>query len=341
MAVVDVVERDADGDLYVRPTKGDPNATPVRLAPDRAEKPAGAPGLGDRLLVRFERLETGESEARLIKRLGQSAHRVLGVVRKGRGEVTVEPVDRKSRERLSLTGADAEGLSDGDLVLAQVGAADQRYGPKRGRLLDVLGREDEPRAASMLAIHTHGLPTGFSAAAEAEADAAEPPTLGDRIDLRDLPLITIDPSDARDHDDAVFAHADDDQANRGGWVVWVAIADVAAYVRAGSALDREAREKANSVYFPDRVEPMLPERLSAGLCSLKAGESRACIAVRMTFDAGGSQAVHRFVVRGLMHSAAGILLRTGAGRHRRDARQRSPRRCSSRCSSHSGPPTPL
>jgi ribonuclease R len=305
VAVVDVVERDADGDLYVRPTKGDPNATPVRLAPDRAEKPAGAPGLGDRLLVRFERLETGESEARLIKRLGQSAHRVLGVVRKGGGEVTVEPVDRKSRERLSLTGVDAEGLSDGDLVLAEVGAAHQRYGPKRGRLLEVLGREDEPRAASMLAIHTHGLPTGFSGAAETEADAAEPPLLGNRVDLRDLPLITIDPADARDHDDAVFAHADDDQANRGGWVVWVAIADVAAYVRAGSALDAEAREKANSVYFPDRVEPMLPERLSAGLCSLRAGESRACIAVRMTFDAGGRKLAHRFV-RGLMHSAAGI-----------------------------------
>jgi ribonuclease R len=169
----------------------------------------------------------------------------------------------------------------------------------------VLGREDEPRAASMLAIHTHGLPTGFSAEAEAEADAAEPPLLGNRVDLRDLPLITIDPADARDHDDAVFAHADDDQANRGGWVVWVAIADVAAYVRAGSALDAEAREKANSVYFPDRVEPMLPERLSAGLCSLKAGESRACIAVRMTFDAGGRKLAHRFV-RGLMHSAAGI-----------------------------------
>ncbi|HXQ47231.1 MAG TPA: ribonuclease R, partial [Caulobacteraceae bacterium] len=160
VGVVDVVERDADGDLFVRLSKGDPEAPPVRLAPDRAEKPAGAPGLGDRLLVRFEHLESGETEARLIKRLGQSAHRVLGVVRRGRGEVTVEPVDRKSRERLALTGVDAEGLSDGDLVLAEVGAVHQRYGPKRGRLLEVIGREDEPRAASMLAIHTHGLPTG-------------------------------------------------------------------------------------------------------------------------------------------------------------------------------------
>jgi ribonuclease R len=303
--VVDVVERDADGDLFVRLSKGEPETPPVRLAPDRKEAQAGAPGLGDRLLVRFERLETGELEARLIKRLGQSAHRVLGVVRKGRGEATVEPVDRKSRERLSLTGVDAEGLTDGDLVLAEVGAVHQRYGPKRGRLLEVLGREDEPRAASMIAIHAHGLPTGFTAAAEAEADAAEAPELGGRFDLRDLPLITIDPADARDHDDAVFAHVDDDAANAGGWVVWVAIADVAAYVRPGSALDREAREKANSVYFPDRVEPMLPERLSAGLCSLRAGESRACLAVRMTFDRAGRKLAHRFV-RGLMHSAAGV-----------------------------------
>ena len=303
VGVVDVVERDADGDLFVRPSKGKDDGPTYRLAPDRGEAAAGAPGMGDRLLVRFERLEGGETEARLIKRLGQSAHRLLGVVRKGRGETRVEPVDRKSRDRLVLTGPDAAALRDGDLVLAEVGAARERYGPKQGKLLEVVGREDEPRAASLIAIHTHGLPTGFTAAAEAEAEAAEPPTLAGRTDLRHLPLITIDPSDARDHDDAVYAHPDDDPKNKAGWVVWVAIADVAAYVRAGSALDREAREKANSVYFPDRVEPMLPERLSNGLCSLREGENRACIAVRMVFDAEGRKLSHRFV-RGLMRSAA-------------------------------------
>ena len=303
VGVADVVERDADGDLFVRLTKGPSNTPTVRLAPDRGEATAGAPGMGDRLLVRFERLEGGETEARLIKRLGQSAHRLLGVVRKGRGETRVEPVDRKSRERLILTGPDATTLSDGDLVLAEVGPARERYGPKQGKLLEVVGREDEPRAASMIAIHSHGLPTGFTAAAEAEAEAAKPPTLAGRADLRDLPLITIDPSDARDHDDAVYAQPDDDARNRNGWIVWVAIADVAAYVRAGSALDREARDKANSVYFPDRVEPMLPERLSNGLCSLREGEARACIAVRIVFDAEGRKLSHRFV-RGLMRSAA-------------------------------------
>src|SRR4029077_20420005 len=109
-------------------------------------------------------------------------------------------------------------LKDGDLVLAEVGPARDRYGPKRGRLLEVVGREDEPQAASLIAIHAHGIPTGFSAAAEAEAEAARRPVLGDRTALRDLPLITIDPSDARDHDDAVFAEADDDPNNAGGWV---------------------------------------------------------------------------------------------------------------------------
>jgi ribonuclease R len=304
VGVVDVIEKDADGDLFVRLTKAESEAPLVRLAPDKGEKNAGAPGLGDRLLVRFETLEDGESLARLIKRLGQSAHRILGVVRKERNEVRVEPVDRRSKETLILAGPDGQGLKDGDLVLAQIGgAAERRYGPKRGKLLEVVGREDDPRAASLIAIHAHGIPMGFSAEAEAEAEAAEPPTLGARTDLRATPLVTIDPPDARDHDDAVYAEPDDDARNPGGWIVWVAIADVAAYVRPGSALDVEAREKSNSVYFPDRVEPMLPERLSAGLCSLREGEDRACLAVRMVFDKAGRKKTHRFH-RGLMRSAA-------------------------------------
>ncbi len=302
VGVVDVVERDPDGELLVRLTKGE-DAPTVRLAPARGEEVGGAPGLGDRLLVRFETNEAGELEARMIKRLGQSAHRVLGVIRKSNREVRVEPVDRRSKESLLLSHAAGADLRDGDLVLASVGLQEQRYGPKRGKVLEVVGREDQPRAASLIAIHTHGIPTGFSAEAEAEAEAAQAPTLTGREDLRDIPLLTIDPPDARDHDDAVYAHADEDPKNPGGWIVWVAIADVAAYVRNGSALDKEAREKGNSTYFPDRVEPMLPERLSAGLCSLRQGENRACLAVRMVFDQGGKKRGHRFV-RGLMRSAA-------------------------------------
>jgi ribonuclease R len=302
VGVVDVVERDADGDLWVRLAKAAEDAPLARLVPDRNEKVAGAPGLGDRLLVRFERIQEGW-EARLIKRLGQSAHRVLGVVRKLRRETRIEPVDRRSKESLVVPEHEARELKDGDLVLAQVGTAHRRYGPKPGKVLEVVGREDQPRAASLIAIYAHGLPTGFSSAAEAEAEAAEPPTLQGRTDLRDLPLVTIDPADARDHDDAVYAHPDDDPKNKDGWVVWVAIADVAAYVRHSSELDRDARAKGNSTYFPDRVEPMLPHRLSSGLCSLVQGENRACLAVRMVFDKTGKKTGHKFV-RGLMRSAA-------------------------------------
>jgi ribonuclease R len=302
VGVVDVVERDPDGDLLVKLTKGEDSPV-VPLSPDRTAEAGQAPGLGDRLLVRFTRLENGDYQARMIKRLGQSAHRVLGVIRKARREVRVEPVDRKSKQSLLLSEQEGADLRDGDLVLAQVGPAAARYGPHSGKLLEVVGREDEPRAASLIAIHTHGIPMGFSQAAEAEAEAAQPPSLSGREDLRDVPLITIDPADARDHDDAVYAEADAEANNPGGWIVWVAIADVAAYVRSGSALDEVARDKGNSVYFPDRVEPMLPERLSNGLCSLREGENRACLAVRMVFGADGRKRSHRFV-RGLMRSAA-------------------------------------
>jgi ribonuclease R len=303
VGVVDVVEREPDGDLLVRLTKGE-DAPLVVLAPPRKGDAVGpAPGLGDRLLVRFVALEGGGHEARLIKALGAGGQRILGVIRKAQREVRVEPVDRRSKDTLILTDPAAEALRDGDLVLAQAGGPEVRYGPRRGKLLEVIGREDEPRAFSLLAIHAHGIPTGFPAAAEAEAAQAQPPTLAGREDLRDVPFITIDPADARDHDDAVYAQADDDPKNPGGWIVWVAIADVAAYVRPNSALDDIAREKANSVYFPDRVEPMLPEVLSNGLCSLREGENRACMAVRMVFAADGRKRSHKFV-RGLMRSAA-------------------------------------
>ncbi|MFZ4067673.1 MAG: ribonuclease R [Phenylobacterium sp.] len=302
VGVVEVIERDADGELMVRLMKGDDTPL-VRLAPDPNEVTAGAPGLGDRLLVRFERTEAGETEARMIKRLGAAVHRVLGVVRKSARQVRVDPVDRRSRDQVLIEGILPDNLRDGDLVLARLVPGGRQFGLHRGEILERVGREDDPRAASLIAIHAHGIPTGFPEAAEIEAEAAREPVLVGREDLRALPLITIDPPDARDHDDAVFAEPDSDPANPGGWIVWVAIADVAAYVRPGSALDRTAREKGNSVYFPDRVEPMLPERLSAGLCSLRAGENRACIAVRMVFDASGRKTGHRFV-RGLMRSAA-------------------------------------
>jgi ribonuclease R len=304
VGVADVVEKDIDGDLFVRLVKAGEDVPIVRLAPGREEKAGGAPGMGDRLLVRFDRLETGEIEAKLIKKLGGgAATKTLGVIRKANRQVRVEPVDRRSKDSFVLTEQEGATYKDGDLVLVQAGVTEQRFGPKRAKVLEVVGREDEPRAASLIAIFAHGIPVGFSQAAEEEAEAARPPTLEGREDLRHIPFVTIDPADARDHDDAVYAEPDADPKNADGWIVWVAIADVAAYVRPNSALDREARNKANSVYFPDRVEPMLPERLSNGLCSLRQGENRACMAVRMTFDKTGRKTGHKFT-RGLMRSAA-------------------------------------
>jgi ribonuclease R len=304
VGVADVVERDVDGEIYVRLVEASEDAPRALLVPDREDRAGPAPGMGDRLLCKFQRGDDGW-EARLIKRLDAGTNRVLGVIRKSNREVRVEPVDRRSKDVLLVPHVQAEGLKDGDLVLAAIEKGEHRYGPKRGKILETIGREDDPRAASLIAIHAHGVPTGFSEAVEAEAQDQELPSLKGREDLRDLPLITIDPADARDHDDAVHAHRDDDAKNPGGWVVWVAIADVAAYVRVGTALDREARAKGNSTYFPDRVEPMLPEVLSNGLCSLKEGENRACLAVRMVFDKDGRKLSHRFV-RGLMRSHASL-----------------------------------
>lgn len=299
MGVAEIVERDGDGDLFVRRSK-DPKGPLYRLTPDPAEAAAGAPTLGDRVLVRFVGREDGVVEARLVKRLRQSAHRVLGVVRKSRGSARAEPVDRRSKDSLSLIG-DAAALKDGDLVLVEPAPRASRFGPHLGRVVEVLGREDHPKAASLIALHANGIVTGFSEEALAEAAAARPPSLGAREDLRDLPLVTIDPEDARDHDDAVYAARRPD----GGFSLVVAIADVSAYVRPGSALDREAWTKGNSVYFPDRVEPMLPESLSAGLCSLNEGEDRAVLALRVEIAADGRKTAHVFT-RALIRSAASL-----------------------------------
>ncbi|WP_312146045.1 ribonuclease R [Brevundimonas sp.] len=301
VGVADVVDRDADGELYVELVKGGEDAPRALLLPDREGK-TPAPGLGDRLLVKFSRGAEGW-EARLVKRLDAGTNRVLGVIRKSARETRVEPVDKRSKDVLLIPSAQAGDLRDGDLVLASIEKGDHRYGPKRGKILESIGREDDPRAASIIAIHAHGLPTGFSEQVEREAEDQALPTLKGREDLREIPFITIDPADARDHDDAVYAERDTDPKNPDGWVVWVAIADVAAYVRPNSALDREARDKGNSTYFPDRVEPMLPEVLSNGLCSLKQGENRACMAVRMIFDKDGRKTGHKFM-RGLMRSQA-------------------------------------
>ncbi len=213
------------------------------------------------------------------------------------------PVDKKSQGReLSIPQGATLDAQDGDLIAAEV-ARSGRYGLPTARVTERLGSLKSERAVSLIAINAHGIPSVFSREVIGEAEKARPATLADREDWRDVPLVTIDPVDAKDHDDAVFARRDTDPGNRGGFILDVAIADVAHYVRPGSALDREALARGNSTYFPDRVVPMLPERISNDLCSLKPQEDRAALAVRMVIGADGRKRSHKFH-RIMMRSAA-------------------------------------
>ena len=224
---------------------------------------------------------------------------MVGVFERERdGGGILTPTDRRDRRAYRIDRRDVAGADDGELVVAEP-LAQHPHGPPRARILERLGRLDDPLAPSLIAIREHGIPIAFSGEAVAEAAAARPVTLANRTDLRNLPLVTIDGEDARDFDDAVWAEPDPE----GGWHAIVAIADVAWYVRPGSALDQAAAERGNSVYFPDRVVPMLPEALSNGLCSLMPSTDRACLAIDLRLDAEGRIRRHT-VLRGLMRSAA-------------------------------------
>ena len=214
----------------------------------------------------------------------------------------VVPVDRRDRIEYAVAAREAETLADGELVVA-VEITSARFGPPQVHIVERLGPAEAPGAFSLLSIAAFEIPTEFPEDALAEAEKAPPLTLAGREDLRGIALVTIDGPDARDFDDAVWAESDPDPANSGGWHIVVAIADVAWYVRPGGELDREATRRGNSVYFPDRVVPMLPEALSNGLCSLVPGEDRACLVAEMWVDRDGRKRRHRFA-RALMRSAA-------------------------------------
>ena len=300
IAPIDVMSVDEDGDLLCMPVSWNGGGDPpmIRLDRRRAEKQKPPPGVGDRLLARLKAEGDRGYSADIIKPIGRGAHRFLAVFRKKRRGGAAEPVERRARNTFEIDENDAAGAKDGDLVWVE--AKNERgYGPKKGRVRKIEGHVDDRNAFSAIALANHGIPVEFPTDVIAEAEAAALPTLRNRDDLRDIPLLTIDPADARDHDDAVWSQALDD----GGFTVIVAIADVSHFVRIGSAIDREARRRGNSTYLPDRVVPMLPERLSNDLCSLKEGVERPCLAVELTLNANGAKIKHRFI-RGVMRSAA-------------------------------------
>lgn len=298
VTVLDIYGRDPDGGLLARPAEARVAVDTDVVVAIRASKlgKGPTPGIGDRVLARVfpgEDADGPDYTARVMKVIDKRRDTVLGVIRRlADGTLRTEAVDRRQPEML----IDAENLGDGkvgDLVEMEP-LRPTRYGLPRGKVVAVIGSLTSEKAVSMIAIHAHEIPHVFPRDALGEADDAKPATMDGREDWRDLPLVTIDPADAKDHDDAVFAEPDTDAANPGGFVVTVAIADVAAYVRPGSALDREALKRGNSVYFPDRVVPMLPERISNDLCSLREGEDRPALAVRMTFAPDGRKLRHSF-----------------------------------------------
>ncbi len=305
--IVQITGTDPDGDAIARPvgwkTPGPPPM--ILMAPEARGRPALAPG--ERVLARLRPIGRGRYEGRTIKRVGDTPGRVLGVFRPGgQGQGAhghggqggrIVPTDRRARAEWVVPRGEDAGAAAGEIVLAEPLPHDG-LGLKPARIIERLGNLGDARSISLIAIHSNDIPTVFPPEALAAAEAARGVPLGRRQDLRDIPLITIDGEDARDFDDAVFAEPDGT-----GFRLIVAIADVAHYVRADGALDRTARKRGNSVYFPDRVVPMLPEALSNGWCSLRPEEDRGCLFVEMHVGADGRKTRHRFG-RGLMRSAA-------------------------------------
>jgi ribonuclease R len=293
---------DADGDTtWAVPERWEAEHVPApRLRVREMRGKRSALGVGDRILARTEEAGNGWI-AHPMKTLARGEELMLGVLHEEGGKLWLQGVEKK--ERRSWPVSDAGGAEVGDLVLAEKAGRPPRI---TARVVERLGDPFAPRSFSLIAIHRHGIPNVFSEELLEEAERVARQPLGDgREDLRHLPIVAIDPADARDHDDAVWATPDEDPANEGGWKAIVAIADVSFYVRPGSELDREARKRGNSVYFPDRVVPMLPEVLSADVCSLKEDVDRAALACHLQVTKSGSLKSWRFT-RAVVRLAANI-----------------------------------
>lgn len=298
--VVEVIGTDNDGEVLCKPARWDEDdpLPAIYLNPGRTR--VAAPGPRDHLLVRVRKTGPDQYEAGTIRALGKGPSVIVGVFERRGDHATIRPTARGRQRDVRVALEDSKGAKDGDVVAIEY-MGGGRTSTRRAKVIERIGPISDPKTYSLIAIHSRDIPTAFDGEALAQAEAAGPASLGDRTDLRAIPLVTIDGADARDFDDAVWAEPDDTIS--GGWHLMIAIADVAHYVRPGSPLDRSAESRGTSVYFPDRVVPMLPEALSNGWCSLVPGEDRPCLAVDIRIDAQGQIQSSRFV-RGLMRSAA-------------------------------------
>ncbi len=296
IGVLTIVD-DIEGELIAEPLKWESRKKPPHIVVTESGRSRAA-AKGDRVLAKLRKVKPHLYQALVIRVLPSEAPQtVLGVfVATAEGGI-IEPVSRKNKESYMVARPDTLNARHGELVAGVTTPGVPSMGMTYAKITERLGRLDAPKAASLIATQMHNLPSLFpEEALEEAAQAAAPKLGGGREDLRNVPLVTIDGEDARDFDDAVFAEPDGN-----GWHLIVAIADVAHYVPEGSHLDRVALERGNSVYFPDRVIPMLPERLSNGLCSLVPNEDRYCLAVHIWIDAQGNTKRYRFA-RGLMRS---------------------------------------
>jgi ribonuclease R len=300
VAVLRVRGPDSDGDLFAVPENARPDQdSPVIRFIGKGQE---ALKLDTRVLSRLARQANGSYEARILRVLHpHSPPRVIAIFSRGSdGYGSLKPTDRRLRDPLRVGHGEEKDATPGDVVEATV-LPGQSHGLRQARVLRVLGRLEDPKLASLLAAHEQQLPMVFDPAVIAEATALTGLPLGERTDLRHLPLVTIDGADARDFDDAVYANPFED-----GWHLIVAIADVSHYVRPGSAIDKAAVERGNSCYFPDRVIPMLPGALSNELCSLVPHQDRACLVAHLWLDEYGSLKRHRFE-RALIKSHARLI----------------------------------
>jgi ribonuclease R len=298
VAVLDVVAIDGDGEVQLRPADWPADSPPPLIILERSRQAGRAPGVGERILARLTRTEDGHT-ATTLRLLGRMPSRVVGIFeRLADGSGRVRPTNRRDKNDYIIPARQAGGAGPGDIVVVETDPT-SRLGARRGRVAERVAHKDDSRSISLIAAHTHELPLAFADAAIRQAEAARAAPLADRADLRAIPFVTIDGVDARDFDDAVFAERGDD----GTWHAIIAIADVGWYVRPGDALDRTASERGNSVYFPDRVVPMLPEALSNDLCSLKPNVDRPCLAAHLWIDGAGQLRRHRFE-RAMIRSAA-------------------------------------
>lgn len=297
VTVIEVTDVTVDGDVIARPAQGTDEEFEHRIEVLPPKKGHPAMGIGDRALARLNRIGQGVYEARIIRSLDAPQNRTMGLVCHTRKGYILQPTNKKTKNDFDIIPTELNGAQDGDLVVAEVQ-------PQRGvrrktvRILEIIGKEDDPKAVSLIALHEVGLRTEFTTKVIDETRGMEVPSLKDRVDLRSIPLVTIDGADARDFDDAVFAEETGD-----GFHLIVAIADVSYYVQPGTALDQEAYARGNSTYFPDRVLPMLPEALSNDLCSLRPKEDRACMAMHLWIDKTGQLKRYK-IERGIMRSLA-------------------------------------